>query len=483
MKSFAAFLVETSASQQAQRLGLEGDGHGGWYDKSSGEFIAKTVKGTLKFYNKRQVVGMKDPAQSEQEKNYSNPNTQVPPEGQQAAPPQGQQAPPAEPTPEEIAAQEEQAAAEEKEAIRANLQSPDLAAGPPPVEKSKGTLTLAFGRFNPPHAGHGQLMDIAAESAAETEGDYIIVPSRTNDPKKNPLDADAKVTTMRTMFPDHAEKIVNDPQNNTIFDVLKKAHNDGYTNVRIVAGDDRLKQFDKLSQTYNGELYQFDGLETISSGQRDDDAEGMEGYSASRMRLAAMEGDFKSFFNNLQKEVPAVDESGDPLIAQDPKTGQPLVDEEGQLVQEMDLVPIMTKQKAKEYFLGVREAMGVKEVKECWNIWEIAPKDDPENLREAYINKEIFDIGTKVEDVTTGLVGRIIRRGTNHLICVTEDQIMFKSWIKDVSEAVVNGTTKSGVPANQRLVGTDEHFRYVQSLVPGSSWGLQFINKYKVRKS
>ena len=483
MKSFAAFLVETSASQQAQRLGLEGDGHGGWYDKSSGEFIAKTVKGTLKFYNKRQVVGMKDPAQSEQEKNYSNPNTQVPPEGQQAAPPQGQQAPPPEPTPEEIAAQEEQAAAEEKEAIRANLQSPDLAAGPPPVEKTKGTLTLAFGRFNPPHAGHGQLMDIAAESAAETEGDYIIVPSRTNDPKKNPLDADAKVTTMRTMFPDHAEKIVNDPQNNTIFDVLKKAHNDGYTNVRIVAGDDRLKQFDKLSQTYNGELYQFDGLETISSGQRDDDAEGMEGYSASRMRLAAMEGDFKSFFNNLQKEVPAVDELGDPLIAQDPKTGQPLVDEEGQLVQEMDLVPIMSRQKAKEYFLGVREAMGVKEVKECWNIWEIAPKDDPENLREAYINKEIFDIGTKVEDVTTGLVGRIIRRGTNHLICVTEDQIMFKSWIKDVSESVVNGTTKSGVPANQRLVGTDAHFRYVQSLVPGSSWGLQFINKYKVRKS
>ena len=85
MKSFAKFLTETSASQQAQRLGLEGDGHGGWYDRSTGEFIAKTVKGTLKFYNKRQVVGMKDPAQSEQEKNYSNPNTQVPPEGQQQA--------------------------------------------------------------------------------------------------------------------------------------------------------------------------------------------------------------------------------------------------------------------------------------------------------------------------------------------------------------------------------------------------------------
>ena len=470
MKSFAAFLTETSASQQAQRLGLEGDGHGGWYDKSNGEFIAKTVKGTLKFYNKRQVVGMKDPAQSEQEKNYSDPNTQVPPEGQQA-----------QPSPEEA---EAQAAEEQQQAIRANLQSPDLAAGPPPVPKTRGTLTLAFGRFNPPHAGHGKLMDIAAESAEETEGDYIIVPSRTLDPKKNPLDADSKVATMRTMFPVHAEKIMNDPQNNTIFDVLKKAHNDGYANVRIVAGDDRVKQFDKLSQNYNGQLYQFDALETLSSGQRDDDAEGMEGYSASRMRLAAMEGDFKSFYNNLQQEVQATDpNTGEPIFEVDPKTGEELIDENGEPLGAMELQPLMDKKKAKEYFLGVRKAMGVQDVKECWNIWEIAPKDDPENLREAYINKEIFDVGTRVEDVTTGLTGRIIRRGANHLICVTEDEIMFKSWIKDVSEAVINGTTKSGVDASQRLVGTDAHFRYVQSLVPGSSWGLQFINKYKVRKS
>ena len=446
MKSFKSFLFETAASQQAQRLGLEGDGHGGWYDRSTGEFIAKTVKGTLKFYNKRQVVGMRDPAQSEQEKNYSNPNTQVPPEGQQA-----------QPSPEEA---EAQAAEEEKQAaIQDNLQSPDLQAGPPPVPKTRGTLTLAFGRFNPPHAGHGQLMDIAAESAMETEGDYIIVPSRSNDPKKNPLDADTKVSTMRNMFPNHSEKIVNDPQNNTIFDVLKKAHNDGYTNVRIVAGDDRVKEFDKLSQNYNGQLYEFEGLETISSGAREDDSEGMEGYSASRMRLAAMEGDFKSFYANLEQQV------------RNEETG------------EVEIIPLMNKKAAKDYFISVRQAMGVEQVKECWNIWEIAPKEDRENLREAYINKEIFDIGTKVENVNTGLLGRIIRRGANHLICVTEDNIMFKSWIKDVTEAVVNGTTTSGVPATQREVGTDAHLKYVASLVPGSSWGIQFINKYKVRKS
>ena len=441
MKTFKNFLIETSASQQASRLGLEGDGHGGWYDRSTGEFIAKTVKGTLKFYNKRQKVGMRDPAQSEQEKNYSNPNTQVPPEGQQQAQQGGQEVAP------------------EQEQQPLPVQSPDLAAGPPPVPKTKGTLTLAFGRFNPPHAGHGQLMDIAAQSAEETEGDYIIVPSRSNDKKKNPLDVDTKVTTMRAMFPNHSEKIVNDAQNRTIFDVLKKAHNDGYTNVRIVAGDDRVKEFDKLSQNYNGQLYEFEGLETVSSGAREDDSEGMEGYSASRMRLAAMEGDFKSFYANLHQEM------------QDEETG------------EVVLEPLMKRNQAKDYFVAVRQAMGVKEVKECWNIWEIAPKDDPENLREAYIKKEIFDVGTKVENVNTGLIGRIIRRGANHLICVTEDNIMFKSWIKDVTEAVVNGTTTSGVSANQREVGTDAHLKYVASLVPGSSWGIQFINKYKVRKS
>ena len=56
---------------------------------------------------------------------------------------------------------------------------------------------------------------------------------------------------------------------------------------------------------------------------------------------------------------------------------------------------------------------------------------------------------------------------------------MFKSWIKDVSEAVTNGTTKSGVPADQRLVGTDSHRKYVETMVPGSAWGKQFINKYR----
>ena len=69
MKTFLQFVTESTATQQAARLGLESDGHGGWTDRNTGEFVAKTEKGKLKFYNKRQKVGGKDPAQTEKEKN------------------------------------------------------------------------------------------------------------------------------------------------------------------------------------------------------------------------------------------------------------------------------------------------------------------------------------------------------------------------------------------------------------------------------
>ena len=126
--------------------------------------------------------------------------------------------------------------------------------------------------------------------------------------------------------------------------------------------------------------------------------------------------------------------------------------------------------------------MNVQEMKEFWNIWEIAPKYDLENLRESYVKKKIFNIGDKVENLNTGMIGRIIRRGANHLICVAENNIMFKSWVKDLREAIVNGTSQGGVSADQRLVGTDAHRKYVETMVPGISYGKQFINKYKVRK-
>ena len=248
MKTFLQFIDEaTSASVQAKRLGLVGDGHGGWYNRATGEFEAKTVSGQLKYFNKRQVIGGKDPKQGEFEKNISLGSAAPAPQEQIPA---DQQAMVAEPVPQE-----------------------EPAITPPPVEKTKGTLTVAFGRFNPPTIGHQQLMDTAAMAAMEDGSDYIIVPSRSQDKKKNPLDPDTKISFMRKMFPDHSERIVNDVNYRTIFDVLKKAHNDGYANVRIVGGADRVKEFEKLSNNYNGQLYQFDVIDVLSSGDRDPDSD------------------------------------------------------------------------------------------------------------------------------------------------------------------------------------------------------------------
>ena len=422
MKSFFQFLSESTAVQQAARMGLTGDGHGGWY--KDGEFVAKTEKGQLKFYNKRQKVGQQDPPQTEKEKRLSAPTSAQP---QQQAQPKGSAPQQAEPAQEPIPQEDDPDAPANPEKLL-----------PPQVEKTKGTLTIAFGRFNPPTTGHEKLLDTVAKSS--DDGDYIIVPSRSQDKKKNPLDADQKVAVMRQMFPNHSERIVNDAQNRTIFDVLKKAHMDGYAGIRIVGGADRQKEFDKLVNNYNGLHYDFDNVEVRSAGDRDPDAEDITGMSASKQRKYAAENDFENFL----KGVPSA----------------------------------MNKKVARELFNNIRIGMNIKE---GWSLWKIAPKLDWENLRENFVGKKIFKVGDLVENLNHGLVGRIIRRGTNYLICVTEDNIMFKSWIKDVTEAKkYNNVTKvSGVPANQREVGTDALLNYVKSMVPGQDWGRQFINKYR----
>lgn len=430
MKRFFEFLKEATATvtsstavQQARRMGLQSDDHGGWYDKN-GEFVAKTEGGKLKFYNKRQIVGEKDPPQSEKEKNLSSSSSQSSTQLQQ----QVSQQPPT--------SQQEPQKQQPKEMV------------PPEIQKTKGTLTIAFGRFNPPTTGHEKLLNTVASSS--DDGDYVIVPSRSHDNEKNPLDPDTKISVMRQMFPHHSEKIVNDPANRTIFDAIKKAHMDGYENVRIIGGADRVKEFEKLTNNYNGKLYQFDNIEVRSAGESDPDAEdNISGMSASKQRKAAAEGDFKTFV----KGVP----------------------------------PTMNQKQAKELYDMVRTGMNVEE---GWNLWEIAPEFDWKTLRENYVLCNIFNVGDLVENLNTGLVGRIIRRGTNYLICVTEDCIMFKSWIKDVTETYDEKHMSEKMRDSKHqntLIGTDGYVKTVIDKTPGAldynqnliTYGKQFINKYR----
>ena len=118
-------------------------------------------------------------------------------------------------------------------------------------------------------------------------------------------------------------------------------------------------------------------------------------------------------------------------------------------------------------------------------MWEIAPIFDPKTLREKYVKKQIFNIGDLVESLHTGLIGRVMRRGANHLICLTKEGLMFKSWVKDIkeyTEVKMNRMMRTKTNPNT-LVGTKGYLKYAEKMTPGSSYGRQFINKYKKKKS
>ena len=408
MKSFFQFLseAETEAASQARKLGLKGDGHGGWVNRA-GEFVAKTVDGKLKFFDKNQKPG-RDPDQTPLTKKVE-PKLKTKTMSVDKAP------------------QKEKKKSEDE------------------TDKVVGsdTLTLAFGRFNPPTVGHEKLLKMAKKVAAN--GTLRIFPSRTQDKKKNPLDPDTKVNYMRKMFPDFEENIINDNEMRSIFNVLQSADRD-FDKVNIVVGSDRQSEFDNLAQKYNGELYNFSEIKVISAGTRDADAEGVEGMSASKMRKAVVDGDMDSFKKGLPK--------------------------------------VVTDTQAKSLFDAVAKGMKIKKKEKVTaEMWEIAPKFDTKGLREQYVNGLIYRIGDIVENLNTGLIGKIIRRGTNHLICVTKEEYMFKSWIRDVMEydekSMESRMRAPGKP--NTLVGTGGYLKNAMAAT-GTTSIKNFINKYKVKK-
>ena len=393
MKDFLNFLSEarkTRASEKARKLGLTSDGKGNWVDRG-GNVKARTQGGELVFVDGRKVA--RDERDTQEREVRQDTEDRV----AQAAP-----------------QTDSKSGGEEEEG----------------GDKNGETITLVFGRFNPPTVGHEKLLDSAASIA---KGDLKIYPSRSFDPKKNPLDPNEKASLMKQMFPDHAENIVNDENVRSIFDALKLANEEGYSNVQIVVGSDRVSEFDSLAQRYNGELYEFDDIETISAGERDADAEGVEGMSASKMRKAASEDDFETFRQGV------------------PET--------------------LDDKAAKQMMNTVRKAMKV--TTESWSLWEIAPKFDWRTLRENYVSGKIFNINSIVENLNTGLIGKVIRRGTNYLICVTEDNMMFKSWVRDLKEYTeVKMDSKERVPGKPNtLVGTNGYFKHVADMTPGFEKG------------
>ena len=412
MKSFGQFLIEavkTAASTEAKLKGLKGDGHGGWYDQK-GNFVAKTVQGKLHYTGGRGAAEEEPPAEK---KAAPAPAT-----------PQPQATPQAAPAPQ--AAQPEPSSVEDSGEVFGTGDLQQQTAEIMGEPESEGAV-IVFGRFNPPTTGHEKLLQAASTEASRQGADLRIYPSRSVDPKKNPLQPGAKIEYMAKMFPDYEENIKDDANAKTIFDVLLACSNLGYKTVTIVVGQDRLAEFQSLAQKYNGDLYEFEEINVVSAGARDADAEGLEGISASKMRAAAQGDDFKSFAKGI------------------PNIGN---------MEKKKLFNLVQKQMGVSKKVAKAEKPAGKQIA-SEDLWRIAPKLDPFGLRIAYLKEDIFKIGSLVESSTTGLKGRITRRGANYVIVQTPEHMMFKSWLKDLVEAYD--------------VGTDEYRSYVQKATPGQS--------------
>ncbi len=159
----------------------------------------------------------------------------------------------------------------------------------------KKHVAFAFGRFNPPTVGHKKLIDTVVD--ASDGGDFYIFTSQSQDPDKNPLDYQTKVNFLKKLFPDIQDKIVYDVSIKNVLQAADKLKANGYTDATFVCGSDRVPEFTKLLNTWNGmdKTPRFGVLNIISSGEREDGMEGVGGVSASMAREFVKNNDFESF--------------------------------------------------------------------------------------------------------------------------------------------------------------------------------------------
>lgn len=252
------------------------------------------------------------------------------------------------------------------------------------------TVVFAFGRFNPPTTGHELLVRFVKKLAQQSRADHVIYASRSQDTKKNPLSVDRKIHYLKLMFPNTNFKGAND-QERTFMEAAK-ALNKRYKNLIMVAGSDRVAEYTKLLEKYNGVDFHFDSVKVISAGERDPDADDASGMSASKMRSLASKGDFDQFKKGLPGTLREID--------------------------------------AKRLMNDVREGLGLDAIKEHLKL-------TVDNLREKYFRKEIYNVGDIVESIS-GERLEIVKRGTNHLLCKDEQGSIQNKWIHEVFQGNVN---------------------------------------------
>ena len=260
------------------------------------------------------------------------------------------------------------------------------------------TLVFAFGRFNPPTTGHEKLIKKVASVAGSNP--YRIYPSFTTNPKKDPLPHALKVAYMRKMFPKHKKNIIADTKMKTAIFIAEAVYKEGFKNLIMVVGSDRVKEFSELLTRYNdapdksgNQLFKFDSVKVVSAGERDPDSEGVDGMSASKMRTAAADGDKDAFLTGVPSNF---------------KDGEKL-------------------------YRDVRKYMGIREERDMGDM------SDFENVRDMYLTGKIWNAGDIVE--AKGVTGEVVRKGTNYLSFVDEDGKVHKAWLHEIesTDYIVEG--------------------------------------------
>tara|TARA_Y100000389_G_scaffold188857_1_gene211906 strand:- start:686 stop:1858 length:1173 start_codon:yes stop_codon:yes gene_type:complete len=239
-------------------------------------------------------------------------------------------------------------------------------------EDDRATAVFAFGRFNPPTIGHQKLLDKVISMANQVNGKGYVFLSQKQNNKTDPLTFKEKQDYLQMFYPQLA---IGDASVKTIIQALQKIQAEGRTRIVMIAGSDRVVEFQKLLNQYNGkpdkagnDLYKFDSIDVVSAGERDPDQEGASGASASKARELANKGQEHEFskvimggntgkklYSILQDRLAEqIDENNKKLYNEDMADGKPIV--------YLDMDGVLA-----DFFGGVEFLYGVEHWKELTN--------------------------------------------------------------------------------------------------------------------
>jgi len=345
------------------------------------------------------------------------------------------------------------------------------------IKEAKGRhIAFTFGRFNPPTTGHEKLLSKLTSIRAD---DYRIILSRSEDSSKNPLKLRQKVAAMKRMFPRYASKIVTS-RTNIVIDIVTEFYKRKFTDLTMVVGSDRVREFDTLLKKYNDVKsrhghYDFDSINVVSAGERDPDAEGAQGMSASKMRIAARDNDFRKFIQGLPTSFARSKDAEDlfkqtrkgmNLVASyDPSLNEKVTDlpyrfkvwEKGSKLNDFRVISARDEAHVRKQLGHVKKELIIKKINASYDAGGVvggqsiggalrfkpfitaSTKEELNNmvLRDRYLTEHIYDIGDIVDDVSNNLTGIIIRRGTNYVTLEDTRGTLHKSWLYDIIETPV----------------------------------------------